>query len=248
MRVVTVAVAGLALVAAIALLFWPGKRVLPMIENARALPVAGSQSVMVTLTIRNPGGPDRLIDVTSGVAKTSVLKSPRVQGLPVPADSMSALSAEAGHVMLMRIDGALEPGRTIPLVLRFERAGEVVAKAVVAEGAMAHGVVHETTPGEPAPEVSLSATRDGDGWRLRLEVENFRFARDLADGPHVPGTGHGHLYIGGMKIGRIYGVEARVGALPPGLHLIEVVLYTNDHRAYSVAGRAVHAAVEIGAD
>ncbi|MEC8197159.1 MAG: hypothetical protein VX228_12815, partial [Pseudomonadota bacterium] len=63
---------------------------------------------------------------------------------------------------------------------------------------------------------------------------DFEFTPDLVDGPHVPGTGHGHIYINGLKLGRLYSPTTTIGNLPPGQHEIRVTLSTNDHRAYVV--------------
>ena len=59
--------------------------------------------------------------------------------------------------------------------------------------------------------------------------------------PHVPGTGHAHLYLNGLKLGRLYVPSARIGALPPGDHMVRVTLNANDHRAYVVDGDPVTA-------
>ena len=89
--------------------------------------------------------------------------------------------------------------------------------------------------GEPAPRLALSVAPDGDGWRVSIEAEDFTFSEEFVDLYHVPGMGHGHLYVGGMKMGRLYAPEAYIGALPKGQHEIRVTLNTNDHRAYVVS-------------
>jgi hypothetical protein len=76
---------------------------------------------------------------------------------------------------------------------------------------------------------------------VRIETRHFRFAEELVDQPHQPGTGHAHLYVGGMKLGRLYGPDARINALPPGRHEVRVTLNTNDHRAYVANGRVLGA-------
>ena len=215
------------------------------LRNVRAVPVPGAQSAMVVLDIVNAGAPDRLIDVRASATKLAVLKSPRTEGLPVPAEAEVSLAMEAGHVMLMGVAPALEEGTFLPLELEFERAGVIAAKARVAPSTMSHGAGFEVPPGEPLPSVVLTAKPDGPGWVLSLEVEQFRFAKDLVDGAHVPGTGHAHLYVSGMKVGRLYETTAFLPAVPPGRHVIEVTLNTNDHRAYMSGDRPIAATVEI---
>ena len=65
---------------------------------------------------------------------------------------------------------------------------------------------------------------------------------------HSPGMGHGHLYLSGMKLGRMLKPEAHIGALPRGTHKVTVTLNTNDHRAYVIGDDPVSATVEIVVD
>jgi hypothetical protein len=60
--------------------------------------------------------------------------------------------------------------------------------------------------------------------------------------------GHGHIYVGGMKIGRLYQPEARIGTLPKGEHQVRLTLNTNDHRAYVVGDQPVTATATIVVD
>ena len=102
--------------------------------------------------------------------------------------------------------------------------------------------------GEPAPSIALSVEPDGEGWRVLVETDEFTFSKDFVDRDHVPGTGHGHLYVGGMKIGRLYQPEGYIGALPKGQHEIRVTLNTNDHRTYVVDRKPVTASATIVVD
>jgi len=78
-----------------------------------------------------------------------------------------------------------------------------------------------------------------------IDAEEFTFSRDLAGAYHVPGVGHGHLYVGGLKHGRLYENQATIGTLPSGTHMIRVTLNTNDHRAYVVDDEPVTATATI---
>ena len=60
--------------------------------------------------------------------------------------------------------------------------------------------------------------------------------------------GHGHIYVSGMKIGRLYQPEARIGTLPKGEHQVRLTLNTNDHRAYVVGDQPVTATATIVVD
>lgn len=217
-----------------------------LIQSVTAVPVpTAPNNLMVTLTIENPGGPDRLLDVTSDVAKVAVLKAPDTFGLPVPAGSNPSLAMEAGHIMLMGLSDAPAAGTLIPMVLEFERAGSVATKALVQSAGMSHGMRFDVPASEVAPQVDISVTPEGDGWTVAVAAQNFTFAKDLVDQPHQPGTGHGHLYIQGIKISRLFGETARIGALPAGSHMVRVTLNTNDHRTYHVDGAPIEATARI---
>ena len=231
----------IAVVAAIGALLWRDVSA-PVIKEVRAHPVLGAQSAMVTLQMTGGAAPDRLVDVSSPIAKLALVKSPRSLGLPVPAGGTATLAMEAGHIMLMGLDGALEPGRALPMVLEFERAGPVPVRAVVSEMAMDH-LSEQEAPGPMSVEIEVLP--EGDGWRVAVTAMGLRFAPELADGPHVAGTGHGHLYVEGTKVARVFGGEVVIGALPPGTHRIEVVLNTNDHRVYTVDGARIAAWTDI---
>lgn len=215
----------------------PNLRVL----DARAFPLAGApRAAMVTLTVDNPGGADRLLDVATDAAKLAILKAPDVSGLPMPEKSKSSLVAEAGHIMLTGLLSAPNEGDVVPLKLRFERAGDIQVDARVSfkpdrdRGA-------ESTLADPLLSLSITAMPDEDGWMVRIATSNFQFAPDLMGKAHRPNTGHAVLYVQGVKLGPVFGPEARVAALPAGQHHIRVTLQTNDQRTYMANGREISA-------
>ena len=107
--------------------------------------------------------------------------------------------------------------------------------------------LHMVPDGEPVPELKLKVyeAADGTGWAVELAPRNFRFAADLVDGEHVAGTGHGHLYLNGLKLGRLFSKSVRIGVLPAGKHLVRVTLNTNNHKAYMANGKVVSATAPI---
>ena len=209
----------------------------------------------VFATIENSGMPDRLIAVESPAARAE-LYDPfgNAEGLPVPVGKAS-LALDAAHI---RLAGAFAEGTLVPLTLTFARAGEVTLKARVTAasetgqagevGLFGLGGICRVGEGEPAPEIALSVAPDGDGWIVTIEAREFRFSEEMAGLYHVPGMGHGHLYVGGMKLGRLYATTAHVGALPTGRHELRVTLNTNDHRAYVVGDEPVTATAVIVVD
>jgi hypothetical protein len=111
-----------------------------------------------------------------------------------------------------------------------------------AHAAHEHGRL-EIGPGEPVPSVEVAAAPDlkNKGWNLRIETDNFRFAPEHASGEHVPGEGHGHLYVDGEKVTRLYGEWHFLGTLSPGRHTIRVTLNSNDHNDYVSNGEVIAA-------
>lgn len=213
-------------------------------------------SIRVYFRIENAGGPDRLISASSSFADQTVLYSPESDdGIPVPASSQPSLAVDGAHVVLSGLADALQDGQLIPVTLTFEQAGPVSGRARYSAestsganhiaGLFGFGGICAVGEGEPAPAVSLSAQISDGGLTVDLQSDEFTFREDLLDGPHVPGTGHGHLYVGGLKLQRLFGSRAEIGALPPGSHVVRVTLNTNDHRAYVVEDEPVTATTTI---
>jgi len=103
---------------------------------------------------------------------------------------------------------------------------------------------------EPQPALVMKVSEDSDagGWKVNVDTTNFKFSKELADGEHVAGTGHGHIYINGVKLGRLFENVTTIGALPKGRHIVRVTLNTNNHQTYMVAGKRVTATALITVD
>ncbi|APE43519.1 hypothetical protein BOO69_08920 [Sulfitobacter alexandrii] len=232
----------------------PSSRLL--IGNALGQPMENGQ-IGAFLSIDNQGAPDRLLSVSSPVADASLYSPAAEGGLPVPTGT-SSLALDAAHVRIALPETAVAHGDLIPLTLRFETAGDVAVKARVSDpaqtgaaaevGLFGMGDICIVGDGEPAPEIAIDTVRDGDGWLLRITAQDFTFSEDLMGLYHVPGMGHGHVYVGGMKLGRVFAPTYRIGALPPGAHEVRVTLNTNDHRAYVVGDVPVTASTIITVD
>lgn len=227
-----------------------------LISEAVAAPLeAGGAAAF--LKIDNQGAPDRLIGVDSPIGEAELYTPEHAEGPPVPAGT-SMLAADSAHIRLALEERTIADGALIPLTLTFAEAGPVTAKARLvdpeATGAAAEvglfglGDICVVGDGEPAPRIALTVEPEGDGWRVRIDAEAFTFSKEFVDLYHVPGIGHGHIYVGGMKLGRLYTPEAYIGALPKGQHEIRVTLNTNDHRAYVVDDIPVTATATIEVD
>lgn len=106
------------------------------------------------LTIRNTGAtPDRLVSATSPAAGRTelhthirdgdVMRMRPVNDIPVPANGEVTLQPGGLHLMLIGLTQPLNQGGSVPVTLRFERAGEVTIQlAVQAAGARNAGHRH----------------------------------------------------------------------------------------------------------
>ncbi len=103
------------------------------------------------LIIRNTGAtPDRLVSATSPAAGRlelhthvrdgDVMRMRPVADIPVPANGEVTLQPGGLHLMLIGLTQPMNAGQSIPVTLRFERAGEVTVQlAVQAAGARQPG-------------------------------------------------------------------------------------------------------------
>jgi len=229
-----------------------------LISKAVATPLdeGGAAALM---TIDNRGVADRLISVESPLVDATLYSPAASPGPPVPTGK-SALALDGAHIRLAEPDDGFTDGTLIPLMLTFAEAGTVTAKVRLVDpkakgaagevGLFGLGDICVIGDGEPAPKLALDVMpdSDGEGWQVQIRADEFEFSEEFVDLYHVPGMGHGHLYVGGMKISRLYTPDAEIGALPEGRHEIRVTLNTNDHRAYVVDDRPVTASAMIEVD
>jgi len=93
-----------------------------------------------------------------------------------------------------------------------------------------------------AAKVMLHATPEGNGGvNLHIMTENFRFAPEHVNGDHVPGEGHAHVYVDGVKVLRTYSPFAHVAGIVPGETEIRVTLNANSHEQLATDGTPVEA-------
>ncbi|PSL17197.1 copper chaperone PCu(A)C [Shimia abyssi] len=224
-----------------------------LLSNATAAALSEApNSAAVFVKIENTAAPDRLLQASTPDADNASL-SEQIHGLAIPSSSAPSLAPDGVFLRLTGLRGPLEDGRALPITLVFENAGEVTTRArIIAPkssgeaskfGLFGIGDICRVGEGEPAPHISVAVIPNGDGWYISIQSDQFEFTPNLVDGPHVPGTGHGHLYLNGLKMQRLYQSTAQIGALPQGEHEVRVTLNTNDHRAYVVGDDPVTASV-----
>jgi hypothetical protein len=116
---------------------------------------------------------------------------------------------------------------------------------------LAHDAHHGTleVAAEGAPEVAISVEKDQmSGWNVAVTTGNFTFTPERVNSENIDNTGHGHLYVNGMKIARLYGSYFHIPDLPPGEHEISVSLSSNDHSYYTINGKRIAAQVTVKQD
>jgi copper(I)-binding protein len=120
------------------------------VKEAWARASAGrTQSAAAYLTLVNRGpADDKLIGASSPIAKHvhlhseqmmqgNVMRMIMVESVDLPAGKTVSLAPGGLHVMLMELDYPLVAGATVPLRLRFAKAGDIAVDANVgAVGAM----------------------------------------------------------------------------------------------------------------
>lgn len=108
---------------------------------ARPSPGTGNGGAFMVLT-NNSNQADRLVSAQSPAAMMvelhetiddgGVMKMvPQPQGFEIPAGGKVELKPGGKHVMLMGLKNTLEPGQTIQITLKFERAGEMTINVPV---------------------------------------------------------------------------------------------------------------------
>ena len=105
-------------------------------------------------------------------------------------------------------------------------------------GAAAHDSIESEVP------ISVSFTTEVDDHGVvdvQITTEGWLWTPDNVDGEHVPGEGHAHIYVDGVKIDRVYGPSYRLEGLEPGERQVRVTLNSNSHDELTYGGNAVEA-------
>ena len=106
---------------------------------------------------------------------------------------------------------------------------------------------HDKTIEAPADlSVAVEATLDAvSGVNLKITTTGFTFAPENASGEHVPGEGHAHVYVDGVKDNRVYGNYYHLSGLDPGERAIRITLNANSHEQYAKGEHPVEATTTI---
>jgi len=117
---------------------------------ARATP-SRSENGVAYLTIQSPAA-DRLVSVSSPVAKKvelhtmsmqdMVMKMRPLAGLDIPAGQPVSLKPGGEHVMLLGLNRPLLEGQSFPLTLTFEKAGSLTVSVPVEKAGATGPAMH----------------------------------------------------------------------------------------------------------
>ncbi len=111
-------------------------------------------------------------------------------------------------------------------------------------GHMGHDTLIEA--GTPAPTLMLHVLPDGAQSRnFHLMTTIFTFAPQHVNTDHIPGEGHAHVNIDGVKQPRVYSPYVHLDALPKGTHDIRVTLNANDHGQLAIWDTPIIAVTQI---
>ena len=195
---------------------------------------------MAGAIIANLGEPDVLLSAQAKGFEHSHFMG-GIGTLVIPGGSAPILAGDGAHVMLSGVSPQV--GQLVPLVLTFQSAGKVSTQARIASAMMDHS----NMAGIETPEVTLDLQAVGtpgrDGLSGRVEVEGVTLIARASDASHVPGEGHAHVYLNGLKLQRLYGADFATGTLLPGNYNLTVTLNGNDHRPYIANGEPISASL-----
>lgn len=80
-----------------------------------------------------------------------------------------------------------------------------------------------------------------DSYNLHVQIDNWTFTPEQTGDPTVPNEGHAHVYVDGVKVGRMYSNWFHLGDLEAGERTVTVTLNGNDHTNFVVNGEIVGA-------
>jgi copper(I)-binding protein len=242
-----------------------------LVSNLKAVKMSDSM-YSVYLNMQNNGEPDFITEIKATDQNNAfVMGAHPTFGVAIPQGSSPSFSSDGAHIMLNVGASSYKAGEFIPLTIVFKNSNPQQIKAVVEDPnassenmtigdsseAMDHskmdhsmhqmGAAIEMGSDQNPPSIEMTVAQNANNsWSINLTTQNFEFFEPETEPlKHKEGQGHGHLYLNGLKLQRMYSNTATIGALPAGQHIISVTLNSNDHRAFSVEGAPITASAEV---
>lgn len=111
------------------------------IDDAWTRPGQTGQMTGAFMEIKNKGAGDKLVSASSDAAKATELHMTQMKdgtmamrqtpSMEIPADGELKLKPGGYHIMLIGLNRPLVAGETLPIKMKFEKAGEVTVNAKV---------------------------------------------------------------------------------------------------------------------
>jgi hypothetical protein len=100
-----------------------------------------------------------------------------------------------------------------------------------------------------APKVELVVTEDAkSGYNVKIIATDFTFKPESVNSENILGEGHAHLYVDGVKVGRLYSPYFHYDGDFEGSKTFKVTLNANDHSEYAVDGEVIYSEVVVTHD
>lgn len=100
----------------------------------------------------------------------------------------------------------------------------------------------------PIPTVGIEFEKDKmDGYNLHFVTENYTFTPEKVNTEPIPGEGHAHVYVNGVKVARVYGEWFHLSSsdLRDGPNEVEVTLNANDHSEWVIDGLHISSVITL---
>lgn len=136
----------------------------------------------------------------------------------------SRMFHEAGEFSFYLVDHPWMAG-AITVVSDEEHAHEGTTGGSMEAGGHSHATLDAEGPLAIGIDAEVEA---GGGVNVHITTEGWTWAPENVNEEHVPGEGHAHIYVDGVK-SRVYGPYYHVPGLEPGSHHIRVTLNANTH-------------------
>ena len=112
----------------------------------------------------------------------------------------------------------------------------------------AHHPGNKIEANKPYPSVNLEILKDNmDGYNLYIKLENFVLTPEDVGQKNQPNSGHMHLYVNDIKIGRVYSNWFHI----PGRYfnlkenIIKITLNSNLHDSFTINGNPIESEIKI---
>ena len=223
------------------------------VTDAKAVPIGSDGATfIVSLRLDNAGPPVALTVARSQSDADVHMMNPSNPGnsLVIPGGTHGLLAMDGAHIMMSNPSADFSEGAFQSIALTFDDGSEVTARVIHAGahedvGAMNHGAGHgmEASP-TPTIQIVPPTTPNVDGFKVQLTFDNIELVAAPDGAAHIDGQGHAHIYLNGLKLGRLYEDNFELGSLQPGNYALRIALNTNDHRPYVAFGQPIETELE----